>query len=241
MSRLSPFIGGTRRLVLHAGQYGLLLGPVRRALIEPAAAAHDEVLRLLICYYGERLWAAGLIAGTCGNLSARLRDHETVYITPRSANKSRLNAPDIVRVSLRAGPHSAGRASVELPMHRACYLASPNVGAVIHTHAPALTGLGLRDVDIEELLPEAANALGKTARIEYAPSGSEKLGGMVADAVVDGATLILLERHGAVSVGHNLAEAYERMELGELTAKAALLGSDDGRRAAARLTTNREG
>jgi L-fuculose-phosphate aldolase len=228
MLRLSPLIGGTRRLVLHVGQYGLLLGPVRRALLEPAAAASDEALRLLVCYYGERLWAAGLIAGSCGNLSARLRDHETVYITPRSTNKSRLRAPDIVRVSLRPGTRSVGRASVEFPMHRACYLASPNVGAVIHTHAPALTGLGLRDIDLEKLLPEAANALGKIARITYAPSGSEKLGSMVANAVVDGATLMLLERHGAVSVGHDLAEAYERMELGELTAKAALLGSGEG-------------
>jgi L-fuculose-phosphate aldolase len=228
MLRLSPIIGGTRRLVLHAGQYGLLLGPVRQALLEPAAAASDEALRLLICYYGKRLWAAGFIAGTCGNLSARLRDHETVYITPRSIDKSRLRAPDIVRVSLRAGTWSVGRASVEFPMHRSCYLASPNVGAVIHTHAPALTGLGLRHIDLDRLLPEAAKTLGKIARITYAPSGSEKLGEAVATAVVDGATLMLLERHGAVSVGRNLAEAYERMELGELTAKAALLGSGDG-------------
>lgn len=229
MSRLTPFIGGTRRLVLHAGQYGLLLGPVRRALIEPAAAANDEVLRLLVCYYGKRLWASGLIAGTCGNLSARLRDHETVYITPRSANKARLNAPDIVRVSLSAGPESAGRASVEFPMHRSCYLASAGVGAVIHTHAPALTGLGLRDIEIEQLLPEAATALGKIARVPYAPSGSQELGGLVGRAVAEGATLVLLERHGAVSVGRNLAEAYERMEFGELTGKAILLGAADGR------------
>ena len=39
MSRLTPWIGGTRRLVGHVGQYGLLLGPFRRALVEPAAAA----------------------------------------------------------------------------------------------------------------------------------------------------------------------------------------------------------
>ncbi len=230
--KLSPLIGGTGRLVMHAGQYGLLLGPVRRALLEPAAAASDEVLRLLVCYYGERLWAAGLIAGTCGNLSARLRDNETVFITARSTNKSCLRAPDVVRVALWRGSPNVGRASVELPMHRACYMASPNVGAVIHTHGPALTGLGLRDIDLEQLLPEAVNVLGKVARITYTPSGSEKLASLVADAVVDGATLMLLERHGAVSVGHDLAEAYERMEFGELTAKAALMGSGVGQWAA---------
>ena len=225
MSRLTPFIGGTRRLVLTAGQYGLLLGPVRRALIEPAAAANDEVLRLLLCYYGKRLWAAGFIAGRCGNISARLRDHETVYITPRATNKARLNAPDIIRVSLTRPSDSDRLASVEFPMHRACYLSSLNVGAVIHTHAPALTALGLRDIDIDRMLPEAGKSLGKIARVRYAPSGSKELGELVGDAVANGARLILLERHGAVAVGPNLAEAYERMEFGELTAKAALLGA----------------
>jgi ribulose-5-phosphate 4-epimerase/fuculose-1-phosphate aldolase len=231
MSVLSPWLGGTRRLVGHVGQSGLLFGPIRRALVEPAASASDEALRLLLCYHGKRAWQAGLIAGCCGNLSARLRGGDAIYITPRAANKSRLNVTDIRLVPLYSAPRSPSGVSVEFPMHRACYLAAPSVGAVIHTHAPALTALGIRNLDLEELLPEAAAALGPLAWIPYAPSGSDALAEAVEDAVADGAKLLFLARHGALSVGRSLVEAYERMEFGELTAKAALMAAGGERRA----------
>ncbi|MEE9132366.1 MAG: class II aldolase/adducin family protein [Gemmatimonadota bacterium] len=232
MSRLSPWIGGTRRFVGHVGQYGLLLGPFRRALVEPAAAASDEALRLLLCYHGKLAWQAGLIAGRCGNLSARLRSGKDIYITPRAVNKARLSAFDIQLVHLHSATTTGDEnVSVELPMHRACYLADPGVGAVIHTHAPALTALGIRGLDLQELLPEAAQALGPISTIPHLPSGSWELADAVGSAVIGGAKLILLAHHGAVAVGSGLAEAYDRMEFGELTAKTALLAAGEPRSA----------
>lgn len=223
MSRIGPWIGGTRRLVGHVGQYGMLLGPVRRAILEPAAAANDEALRLLICYHGRRLWEAGLIGGCCGNLSARLHHGDAFYITPRGMNKSRLHAGDIRLVPLRGDGENSPRASVELPLHRACYFADAGVGAVIHTHAPALTAIGIRRLDMHDQLPEVEESLGGVARVPYTPAGSPELAESVSRAVSKGARLVLLERHGAVTVGHTLTDAYDRMEFGELSAKAALL------------------
>lgn len=227
MSVLSASIGGTRRLVIGIGQYGLLLGPIRRAVVEPAAAVSDEVLRLLLCHYGKRLWEVGLIAGSCGNLSARSRARQSVYVTPRSANKSRLIVSDIRRVPLDPAPSDLTEISVEFPMHRASYLADPAVGAVIHTHAPALTAVGIRRLDLAEFLPEVEASVGSVRWLPFAPSGSQALADRVGDAVAQGARLLLLERHGAVSVGRELAEAYDRMELGELSARTALLAGGD--------------
>ncbi|UCC71757.1 MAG: class II aldolase/adducin family protein [Gemmatimonadota bacterium] len=241
MSVLSPWIGGTRRLVGHVGQSGLLFGPIRRAIVEPAATAHDEALRLLLCYHGKRAWQAGLIAGCCGNLSARLHNRDAIYITPRAANKSRLHASDIQVVDLYAGAEGLESVSVELPLHRACYLADSMVGAVIHTHAPALTALGIRGLDLSEILPEAAASLGRLARVPYAPAGSAELAEAVGQAVAYGALLLLLEHHGAVTVGNTLGEAYERMEFGELSAKAALMATADRGFAAARIATSAAG
>jgi len=226
MSMLSASIGGTRRLVVGVGQYGLLLGPVRRALVEPGAVFSDELLRLLICYYGRCLWDGGLIAGACGNLSARTHKDAEVFITPRAANKSRLAITDILRVPLDPTPLELAQVSVEFPLHRACYGADPGVAAVIHTHAPALTAVGIRDLDIISLLPESEHALAGVRRLPYAPSGSRELGELVGDAVADGAHLLLLERHGAVAVGRNITEAYDRMEFGELCANTALRATD---------------
>ncbi|HSG82181.1 MAG TPA: class II aldolase/adducin family protein [Gemmatimonadota bacterium] len=226
MSKIMPWIGGTRRLVGHVGQSGLLFGPIRRAIVEPAAAAHDEAIRLLLCYHGKRAWEAGLIAGSCGNLSARLRSRDYIYITPRAANKSRLHASDIQLVHLGAVPDSLINVSVEFPLHRSCYLADSDVGAVVHTHAPALTAVGIREIDIAGVLPFAARSLGGVARVPFLPSGSTELAEAVGEVVRRGAGIVLLARHGVVAVGRTLTEAYDRMELGELTAKTVLLASD---------------
>jgi L-fuculose-phosphate aldolase len=231
MSMLSASIGGTRRLVVGLGQYGLLLGPVRRALVEPGASFSDELLRLLICHYGRRLWEGGLIAGPCGNLSAKAHRDAEIFITPRAANKSQLSVTDIRRVSLDPTPLELAHVSVEFPLHRACYVADPGVAAVIHTHAPALTAVGIRGLDITGLLPESEHALAGIRRVPYAPSGSARLGELVGRAVADGAHLLLLERHGAVAVGRDITEAYDRMEFGELCAHTALLATHFGSQA----------
>ncbi len=164
-----------------------------------------------------------MIAGPCGNLSARARSGNTLYITPRSANKARLTVSDICRISLDPTPQALDAVSVEFPMHRACYEADDDIGAVIHTHGPALTAAGIRRLDLGELLPEAATTLGGIRQLPYRRSGSRAMGDAVGRAVADGAGLMLLERHGAVAVGRDLAEAYDRMEFAELSAKAALL------------------
>ncbi len=227
MGKLRSWIGGTRKLVLDVGRHGLLLGPVRRAFVEPAAGVSNEVRGLLLSYYGERLSHAGLIAGSSGNLSARLNDHTTVYITPHASNKAFLRRSDLTRVSLDDDEVDRERVSVEYPMHRACYLADDSIGAVIHTHAPALTAVGILGLDCAEVLPEIKHSFGTIGCIPYAPSGSQELANAVGNAVRQGAKLVILKRHGAVSVGADLPEACDRMELGELSAKTVLLAVGD--------------
>lgn len=222
MSKLRSWLGGTRRLVLDVGRHGLLLGPVRRAIVEPAAGVSNEVRGLLLSYYGERLSHAGLIAGASGNLSVRLNDHNTIYITPHASNKAFLRRSDLTRVALDDDNVDRGRVSIEYPMHRACYLADDGVGAVIHTHAPALTAAGILGLDCAEVLPEIKHSFGSIGRIPYTPSGSQELADLVGEAVRAGAKLVILERHGAVSVGADLSEACDRMELGEMSARTVL-------------------
>lgn len=222
MSKLRSWLGGTRRLVLDVGRHGLLFGPVRRAFVEPAAGVSNEVRGLLLSYYGERLSHAGLIAGSSGNLSARLNDPNTIYITPHASNKAFLRRSDLSRVTLDDDAYDRSRVSMEYPMHRACYLADARVGAVIHTHAPALTAAGILGLDVAEVLPEIKGSFGTIRCIPYAPAGSQELANAVGDAVREGAKLVILQRHGAVSVGADLSQACDRMELGELSARTVL-------------------
>ena len=189
---------------------------------QPALPSEAE-LRGALCRLGQRLHDAGLVAGTAGNISARMRDGR-VIVTPRGVRKDALKPDDLVRLApYESNVTALDRATTEWPLHRACLAADPQIHAVVHTHAPALTAIGLRRVDIADLLPEAADAVGGIARVPWAPSGSDALGDTAADAVRRGAAVVILEGHGAVSVGGTLEEAFDRTELAELSARAVLM------------------
>ncbi len=185
----------------------------------------DDELARELCRACRRLARAELIAGRAGNLS--LREGDAVLVTPRGVNKARLRAAQVIRAPLTRPADTVPGASVEYRMHRACYLASPGVGAVVHTHAPALTALGLLGLDLSAL-PEAHENVGGVALVAFQPSGSEALASAVADAVRAGAGVLLLRGHGAVAVGTDLSEAMDRMELAELSARAIVMARAGG-------------
>lgn len=219
---MNPF-RSLHALIEEAATALLTAGPVSRAFVAPAAAHSDRGRRLLLCHYARRLAAVGQISGRSGNLSVRLTNPSTAAITPSGVDKAELLPSRLVTVEVSEPAGADVGVSVEFPMHRACYLADPNVGAVIHTHAPALTGLGLRGVRLEQELPELHQAVGKVSLVPFSPSGSDELGEAVAAAVRKGAAVMILARHGVVAVGRDLAEAHDRLVLAELSARAVLL------------------
>jgi len=186
------------------------------------APPHESGIREALCRVGRDLYRAGLVAGTAGNLSVRLDDRHAL-VTPRGVRKDRTSPEELVTVDLLEPSLSEReRATTEWPAHRACYLADPTVRAVIHSHAPALTATGIQGLDLAAELPELPLALGRIVTVPFAPSGSEELGRVVGDAVAEGGRLLLLVRHGVLSVGDSLDRAFDRTELGELAAKAVL-------------------
>ena len=225
MKLVPSTITRTRRFVMDVGQYGLMFGPFRRALVESRVSRGDELQRLMLCYYGRRLWQAGFIAGTAGNLSVRGRDPHEVFITPRGKNKARLAPSEIQVARLNDPPHEQTEISAEFPMHQACYRVDGDIGAVIHSHAPSLTALGLRNLPVHEWLPETAEAIGGFGFAPFRNAGSVELGDVVGETIDRGVRLVILKGHGVICVGDTLADAFDRMELAELSAKTVLLAA----------------
>jgi len=200
-------------------------GPARGGAV--VGRGHEGLSARRLVAAGRDLHAAGLIAGLAGNLSVRT-DQDTILITPTGTHKGHLGQQEILELSLSATPEEASAVSSEFPFHRAIYLARSDVGGVVHTHAPALIAVGIRGLDIAAGLPEVTLATGDIARVPLLDSGSEALASAVGEAVSAGAGVLLLHRHGAISVGRDLDEAVHRMELAELAAYAVLLAEDGG-------------
>jgi L-fuculose-phosphate aldolase len=171
---------------------------------------------------GRRLHARDLVGAAEGNLSVRLGD-DRFLVTGSGISKGHLAAEDLVVVDGR-GQVLAGarRASTELRMHLAAYAARPDVAAVVHAHpitAVALTVAGVPPPS--DLVPEAAVTLGSIAVAPFATPGTDEVPASLAPFLASH-DAVLLERHGAITLGRTLAEAFERMETLERVARIAL-------------------
>lgn len=95
-----------------------------------------QELRRKICQAARQIAQAGYVAANDGNLSARCSDGG-VLITPSGVYKGDLEEDMLLEVDLEGRVLSGtGRPSSESPMHLALYRTRPEVGGVVHTHAP---------------------------------------------------------------------------------------------------------
>lgn len=185
-----------------------------------------------------RLHARGLLAGSEGNISARLPSGE-LLATPSGVDKAVITAAQIVRLhadgtlhheQLPAGPAGdagAGdtprRPSSELGMHLACYGARGDVHAVVHAHPPAATGFAAAGVALPtDVLPELPVVVGPVALVPYARPGTPALGRSMLPFLASH-EVFLLANHGVTAIGATLEAALLKLETVEQAARILLV------------------
>ncbi len=170
----------------------------------------ERELREEIVQITKELYAAHLITPTGGNVSARLPGEEGAYlITPTRLHKGSLRPEDIVRVDSKGEPvDRRQRPSVETKMHLAIYAAYPDVGAVIHTHAPYATALGLVEKRIPPINLDAI-PFTEMQTVPFGLPGDPVLIERVV-AALEHAPAVLLQNHGLLTVGGTLRQAANR-------------------------------
>lgn len=200
-----------------------------------------EAAAVAIVAAGRRLGARRLVNGTDGNLSVRLGPF-ALAVTPTGRRKDELTPGDILAATLDTGEAVADirrRPSSDIAVHRAVYAARPDAIAIAHAHPPAVLGCLLAGLRPDAaILPEARAVLGRVAYVPALPFGGPAVAAAVADALRDPAVgAVLLDRHGALTVGRSLDEAVDRLEVLDLLCsawQAAWLAGDDPRRRARR-------
>ena len=186
--------------------------------------AQEWVLRREIVRVAQRLSAKGFFPSTSGNLSARL-DADRVLLTPSGVPKARLHPEELLVVNLE-GEVLQGmrglRPTSEAPMHLEVYRRRPDVRAVIHAHPAAAVALTVAGISLEEpVLPEVLLLLGPVPTTAYATPSSEENRTAIADLIGDH-DVLLLARHGSLTVGRDLDEAAQRLEVLEHSARTLI-------------------
>jgi L-fuculose-phosphate aldolase len=161
------------------------------------------------------------LAATDGNVSVRLGDR--VLTTPSGINKGLMEADQVLTVDLTGRVlNGEGRPTSEIRMHLLAYELRPDVNAVVHAHLPYATACTLAGIDLlEPILPEVVITLGGIPTAPYATPGSEEVPEAIRGFVKE-YDAILLSRHGAMTVGPGVMDAYNKMEKLEHAARVVL-------------------
>ncbi|HJT16003.1 MAG TPA: class II aldolase/adducin family protein [Thermoanaerobaculia bacterium] len=166
-------------------------------------------IRYDVWLHARKMWEAGLVAVSSGNVSRRVPGEKLIAITPTSISYDDMSAAQIAIVDLATGEsvESKEAPSYELPMHRVIYKEMPHVAAIVHTHSPFVTTLSVLRRPLPAVIDEMAVHFGGTIDVaEYAFTGTDELGQNVVRALGD-RPAALLANHGNVCVAADLAKA----------------------------------
>ena len=152
--------------------------------------------------------ASGLNQGTSGNIS--VRDGGTMLITPSATPYDRMT-PDMIAAmpidgerGIWSGPL---KPSTEWPFHLDILRARPEIGAVVHAHAPYATTLAIARKPIPSCHYMVAAFGGDDIRCAgYARYGTDELS-RLAVAALEGRMGCLLANHGMIAIGPTLEKA----------------------------------
>lgn len=169
-------------------------------------------LRRELVRFSKWLSRLGFMPGTAGNLSVRL-DDERLLVTPTGMSKLLLKVSDMVIVDLQGRLLSGSRnVTSEINMHLAVYEMRRDISAVIHSHPPIATGFACAGRSLDEVLcQEAVMTLGTVPLANYATTGTDEVASSLGPFLREHEA-ILMANHGAVTFGHDLLEAFLRME-----------------------------
>jgi L-fuculose-phosphate aldolase len=172
----------------------------------------ETQLRNWVCEIGRRLHVRGMVASTGGNISVRLGDG-LFLCTPGGVSKGFMHPGDLVVADGKGNKvRGEGRVTSEFMTHLAAYEERPDRNAVVHAHPICATALTLAGIDTRiPLLPELVMSLVALPAAPYATPGSIEGAGVIRGLIRD-FDAILLDRHGALTVGKDLNDAYMKME-----------------------------
>jgi L-fuculose-phosphate aldolase len=183
--------------------------------------ASEAQLKQDIVRICQMLHRKNYLAATDGNVSVRLGDR--VLVTPSGINKGLMEADQVITVDLKGRVLAGeGRPTSEIRMHLLAYELRPDVSAVVHAHLPYATACTLAGISLlEPILPEVVITLGGIPTAPYATPGSIEVPAAIRDFLRE-YDAILLSRHGAMTVGRDVTDAYNKMEKLEHTARVVL-------------------
>ncbi len=195
----------------------------------------NEKIREMVLEYTYKLVDSRLSTSLdSGDLSFRDPETGLIYIDPRPSlsleikSWKSISLEDIVVLTIDGEIISSKEdrfPTVEWPMHRAIYMAKPEIHAIVHSHPLYSSAFAVCGMDIPAVLAEQELYVGGDVRCaEYGSVGSQQLADNILEAL-GSHKAALLRNHGAIYIGDSLENAFivaEYTEKGAQTVQMAL-------------------
>ncbi len=182
------------------------------------AEYRDDIVR--VC---QLVYEKGWVAANDGNISVRL-DEDRILCTPTAISKGMVRPDDLI-ICDGAGNKVNGHreCTSEIAMHSTIYSLRPDVFSVVHAHPPVATGFATAGRALDKaLLPEVIIQLGAVPLASYGLPGTPALSeGMI--PLIPHYDAVLLQNHGCTCYGHDVWQAFFRMEIVEHFARITLV------------------
>jgi len=188
----------------------------------------EYAIRREIVEIGRRMYDKDLVAATDGNLSFRLDDNRFL-ITPTGSCLGFLKASDLVLIDGEGKPRSPGRPTSEYRLHLEVYRQRRDVSAIVHGHPPICTAFSVAGETLDRcVLPEVVFTLGAIPTAPYGTPTTDEPPRIIREHI-QSCDALILDRHGTLTVGPDLIDAYYKLEKIEHTARVILAAKTLGR------------
>lgn len=185
-------------------------------------------LRKAVCEVGRRMWERNYVAATDGNISIRLGAGRYLC-TPSGVSKGFMKPNDLIVADAQGNKLSGpGKVTSEFHTHIAAYEERPDVKAVVHAHPPKAIGFSLAGISLAEcVLPEVVYSIGGVPTTAYATPATRE-GSEVLREYIRKCDAVMLDRHGSITVGVDVFDAYMKLEKIEHACESLLVAHSLG-------------
>ena len=166
-----------------------------------------EQEKLEIIKTGQALKENNLISLSGGNVSFRTPDNK-ILVTPSGMAYEGMVPDDIVTMDLDGNVlEGTRRPSVDSIALLHVYKNMDRVNAIIHTHQPYATAIGMVYDEVPPAVTTLANAVAGTVNVApYSSAASLAMGEETVNNIGD-ANAVILKLHGVITVGKTMKEA----------------------------------
>jgi L-fuculose-phosphate aldolase len=183
-------------------------------------SSEECAVRRDIVTFVQRCYEQKLFSSTQGTFSAKLSDGSFI-ITPYGKDRAYLEERDLVYVSSKGKPESGKTPDDKVNLFADIYATHKDVAAITAALPPYTMGFAVSDAPFDpRTIPESYINLLDTKTISLADlySSTKK----VAALFTARTPALLIKNDSIVTVGKNMTNAYDRLEVAEFTANSIL-------------------